>query len=71
MNPLTLIDSILADWASPRLRRLVHGLLTLAVLVVAAVLAADGDWGKALATLVAGVYTEANRANTGAPADGE
>lgn len=64
MNPLTLLDSLLADWASPRVRRLVHGLLTIAAMVVTAYFAAEQDWSKAIAALVAMFYTEANRANT-------
>ena len=39
--------------------------------LAAAVLAPDADWGKALATLVVGVYTEANRANTTPTASSE
>lgn len=63
MNPLTIIDGILADWASPRVRRLVHALILLAGLVGSAWLAADGDWKAAAAALIAGLYGGANHAN--------
>lgn len=64
MNPLSLLDSILADWASPRVRRLIHGLVLLAVVLLGIWLAAEGDWKKALAALAAAVYAGANHANT-------
>lgn len=64
MNPLTLLDKILEDWASERVRRLVHGLLVLAAVIVTIVLAAGGDWREALAALVAAIYAGANHANT-------
>ena len=64
MNPLTLIDSILEDWASPRVRRLIHGLLLLAATLAGLWLAADGDWIEALGALVAAMYVGSNHANT-------
>lgn len=64
MNPLTLIDTILEDWASPRVRRLIHGLLLLAVTLAGIWLAAGGDWIEALGALVAAVYVSSNHANT-------
>ena len=64
MNPLSALDSILTDWASPRVRRLVHSLLSLVAVGAAAVLAADGDWGKAVLALLAALYPTANHANT-------
>lgn len=70
MNPLTIIDALLTEWASPKTRRLVHGLLGLALVVVSAWLAADQDWKVAATTLVLALYTEANRRNT-PPQDGE
>jgi hypothetical protein len=65
-NPLEIIDQILSDWASPKVRRLVHGLIALAAVVTAIVLAADGDWVVAVIALIAAVYPAANKANTGA-----
>jgi hypothetical protein len=62
------LDSLLADWASPRTRRLLHALLTFALLAVTAYLAADGDWKKALVSLLLGLYASANHANTPTPA---
>lgn len=64
MNPMTYLDSILSDYASPKVRRLIHSILLLAVAIVTIVLAAEGDWKKALLALAAAVYASANRANT-------
>lgn len=64
LNPLALLDSLLEDWASPRVRRLVHALLALALLVVTTVLAAGGDWKVALGTLAVTIYAAMNKANT-------
>lgn len=64
MNPLNTLDSILSDWASPRVRRLVHALLALGLLVVAAYFAADKDWAVAIPALLATVYAAVNKANT-------
>lgn len=69
MNPLHLIDDLLADYLSARARRTVHTLLLLAALVATVWLAADGDWKEALVTLAASLYAGANRANT--PDDGD
>lgn len=63
-NPLALLDMLLADWASPKVRRLIHGLLTLALGLVALWLAMEGDWQEFLLALVAAVYAGANKANT-------
>lgn len=64
MNPLATLDALLADWASPRVRRLVHALLALILIIVTAVLAAGGDWEAALISLVGTVYAALNKANT-------
>lgn len=64
MNPLTTLDNLLSDWASPRVRRLIHALLALALLVATAVLAYDGDWKAALLSLGATLYAAVNKANT-------
>jgi hypothetical protein len=64
LNPLALLDALLADWASPRVRRLIHTLLALVLVVVTAVLAAGGDWKVALGTLLAALYAAINKANT-------
>lgn len=64
MNPLDILDAILADWVSPRARRLIHSLLLLAAVVTAGWLASDGDWGEALIAAVAAFYAASNRSNT-------
>lgn len=64
MNPITIIDQVLADWASPRVRRLVHALILLAGIVGTTVLAANGDWKVAALTLLGGLYAAGNHANT-------
>lgn len=68
LNPFNLLDSILEDYASPRLRRLIHTLILLVVAVVAIWLAAEGDWKKFLVALGATFYAAANKANTHADA---
>lgn len=65
INPLTLIDSILKDWASPRVRRTLHALLLLAATVATVWLSANGDWKQAVAAFVALLYVGSNHANTG------
>lgn len=65
LNPLALIDSLLKDWTSPRVRRLIHGLLSLALALVALWSATEGNWQAFAAALAAALYTESNRANTG------
>lgn len=64
MNPLTVLDDLLADYASPRARRLFHSLLLLVATCAALWLSVEGDWKEALLALLAMVYTSANRANT-------
>lgn len=66
MNPFTLLDSILADYASPRVRRLIHTLILLACAGVTIWLGAEGDWREALLALAAALYAGANKANTSA-----
>lgn len=64
MNPITILDGILADYASARVRRLIHSLILLTVAVVTIWLAADKDWQEALIALAVTVYAAANKANT-------
>lgn len=64
MNPITLLDSILSDWASPRVRRLVHALIALVLVIVSAVMAADGDFKAAALSLAVTIYAAINKANT-------
>ena len=64
LNPFNIVDSILADWASPRVRRTIHALLTMAAAVVSIYLAADGDWRQAAVAFAALLYAGANHANT-------
>ena len=66
MNPFTILDSLLADYASPRVRRLIHGLIALACTGVTIWLGAEGDWRLALLTLAAALDAGANKANTSA-----
>lgn len=63
-NPVDILNVILADWASPKVRRLIHALLALAAIVVTIWLASDGDWRQSILSLVAALYTGANAANT-------
>lgn len=67
LNPLTVLDQILADWASPRVRRTIHGLLALAASLVSIYLAAGGNWGEAALSLAALLYAGSNHANTSDP----
>lgn len=62
-----MLDSVLKDYLSPKHRRLFHLVLAAVLLVVSAVLTADGDWKQALISLAGTVYAYANKANT----DGE
>lgn len=64
LNPLTLLDSVLADYASPRARRAIHSLILLAAVVLTIVLTAEGNWQAAVGSLIAAVYSAANQANT-------
>lgn len=67
-TPFDLLDALLADWASPRVRRLVHALLTIIMFVATTYLAADGNWKTAIISMLMGIYTSANHANTPTPA---
>lgn len=64
LNPLDALDGLLEDYASPKARRLIHGLLSLAVALVGVYLAANGDWKEFALALGALLYTYANKANT-------
>lgn len=64
LNPLTILDQILGDWASPKVRRLVHSLIALIVALVAIYLAVDGDWVAFVIALGGTLYAVANKANT-------
>ena len=67
MSPFALIDALLTEWASPKVRRSIHALLSLALIVATVWVAAEGNWEVALGTLIATLYTEANRVNTPDP----
>jgi len=69
MNPMTYLDAILSDYATPKVRRLVHSILLLTAVLVTIVLSVDGDWKKALIAFAATIYAGANHANTPAPDD--
>lgn len=64
LNPLVLLDILLADWVSPKVRRGLHNLILLIAAVVAIWLAADGDWWQFLIALFGSLYAASNRANT-------
>jgi hypothetical protein len=64
LNPFTLLDSLLADYASPRVRRGIHTLILATLAVVALWMAAEGDWKKFLTALGVAFYAAANKANT-------
>lgn len=64
MNPFAAIDSILEDWASPRVRRSLHAAIALVASILAIYLAAGGDWKEALPVLLAALYAGSNKANT-------
>lgn len=68
MNPLHLLDSVLADWVSPRVRRAIHALIMLAVALVAIWMAVDGDWVEMIIAIATTLYAASNTANT-PPAD--
>lgn len=63
-NPVAIINQILGDYASPKVRRLVHSLILLAGLGVTIWQGADGDWKKALVAGAVALYGAANQANT-------
>lgn len=69
INPLTLLDSILSDYASPKTRRLIHSLLLLGAVLVTLYLSVEGNWREAIVALAAAIYAGANKANTGSEAD--
>jgi hypothetical protein len=64
LNPFTLLDELLADYASPRLRRAVHTAILLVLAVVAIWMASEGDWKKFWTALGVAIYAAANKANT-------
>ena len=63
-NPIHILDTILTDWASPRARRLIHGILALVFGAVAVYVSVEGDWDRLLPVLLATLYAAANKANT-------
>lgn len=63
-NPIKIIDAILADWTSPRVRRTLHGLLSLALIALAVWFGVEQDWREFVLAALAALYTESNRANT-------
>lgn len=64
LNPIALINQILGDYASPKVRRLIHSLILLVAFVVTLWQASDGDWKKALGAGLLALYGAANQANT-------
>lgn len=70
MNPLDLLDSILSDWVSPRVRRLLHTLILIGAALASIWLASDGDWKDFTIAVVSVLYAASNRANTPAIPEG-
>lgn len=70
LNPLTLLDILLADLVNAKWRRVIHNLVLLAVAVVAIWLAADQDWWQAVLAVAGAIYAASNRANTPDEASG-
>lgn len=68
MNPITILDQLLADYASPRVRRLIHSLVLLGVALYTVFEAAGRDWKQAGIALAVALYAAANKANTPATA---
>lgn len=64
MNILHLLDALLIDWASPRIRRTIHTALLLVASIVAVWLAVGGDWKEAAIAIATAFYTASNRSNT-------
>jgi hypothetical protein len=64
LNPITILDQILADYTSPKVRRLIHSLVLLVAALVTVYLAAGKDWKQAAIALAASLYAAANKANT-------
>lgn len=64
MNPLIYLDSLLQDWASPKVRRVIHSLVLLLLGLFALWQTFDGNWEAVVGALAAAVYAESNRANT-------
>lgn len=64
LNPIAILDQLLADYTSPKIRRLIHSLVLLGAALVAVYLAAGKDWKQAAIALAASLYAAANKANT-------
>lgn len=64
LNPLVLLDILLADLVPAKGRRIIHNFVLLVIAVVALWLAADKDWWQAVLALIGAVYAASNRANT-------
>lgn len=70
VNPMTYLDSILAEWASAKVRRTIHLMVLLIAVLVAIWMGVDGDWKQFVGAIVAAIYSASNAANT-APDDDE
>lgn len=64
INPVAILDQLLGDWASPKIRRSLHSLILLVAFAVTIWQAADGDWRKAVGAGLLALYGAANKANT-------
>lgn len=64
LNPLHLLDTLLSDYASPKVRRGLHTLILLVLALVSMWFASGEDWREMLSALAVLIYAGANRANT-------
>jgi len=64
MNPITILDGLLEDYASPRTRRLIHAAIALAVTLFSIWQAVEGNWVEFVSALAVALYAGANKANT-------
>jgi len=64
LNPFTMLDSLLEDYASPKVRRLIHTVILIGIAIVAIFLGADRDWQQFVIALGVALYAAMNKANT-------
>lgn len=71
LNPLTILDALLADYLSEKARRVIHGVILLIAAIVAIWLGVEGNWKEFAVAVVTAIYAAANKANTPAISDAE
>lgn len=64
LNPLTILDDLLADYVSAKYRRILHAVILLAAAVISIYLAVNGDWKQFAFSLASAIYAASNAANT-------